>query len=319
MYPNQSPYEQPDPSAQPPQYQMNPQRNQSPYPPSQQPAYGQPTPTGAPIYGQPTPSGQYIPGTGPYVPPSAPYYGQQPPAGPPGQTLQIPPALLAVLGGALLIFIAAFLPWETAHATGSTFGQLVSQDVGTANAWAYWSGMLTAIVGIGAFLFAGARALRAIPQMQVPEANVHYGMGGVALLCALLYVFNPAGVTFTNITGSGPATFTGQYLQDLAAINNQTGFGTGTSVFASASFTPGVGFYLALIGAVIILVGGYLVSKNPIATQPAVVPVPGQYPPSGQYPPPSLYGQNPPSGQYGQSGQYPQHPPPPSGPYPPVG
>jgi hypothetical protein len=282
---------------------MNPQLNQSPYAPSQQPIYGQPTPSGAPLYGQPTPSGQYPPGTGPYYPPpSTPYQGQTPPAGPTGQPLQISPALLTVLGGALLIFIAAFLTWMTAHESGTTLGQAVSEDVGTANGWAFWAGILTTLLGIGTFLFAGARAMRLVPQMQVPEANIYYGLGGVAVLCALLYVFNPAGVTFTNTSGSGPATFTGQYLQDQIASLNSTANGLGASgaVSATASFTPGVGFYLALIGAVAIIVGGYLLSKNPIAPQAAVGPMPGPYPGAGPYPP---------SGQYPSSGQYGQYPP----------
>jgi hypothetical protein len=324
MYPNQSPYEQSGPGAQPPQYQINQQLNQPQYPPSQPPAYGQPTPSGAPLYGQPTPSGQYVPGANPYAPPaSAPYYLQTPPA---GQPLQISPALLTVLGGALLIFIAAFLVWETAHESGSALGQTVSQDVGTANAWAYWAGILAAIIGIGAFLFAGARAMRMIPQLQMPETNIYYGVGGGALLCTLLYVFNPAGVTYTNITGSGPATFTGQYLQDQIAQVNGTGSSLGSAVSASVSFNPGVGFYLALAGAIVIIVGGYLLSKNPTVPQPAVMPLPGPYQtPSAPYPPPGQYaqpGQYPMPGQYPPPGGYPpsgQYPPPPSGPYPPVG
>src|SRR5579862_3050303 len=124
--------------------------------------------------------------------------------------------------GGLLVILGTFLPWYSV-----TFTLFLQQQVTNITGWDVPTGKATLILGIAALVFVALQALRVrLPEALVEREVVLYMAAGIeAFVLGLLYLLD------------GPR------------IISTGGF------YSSA---PGIGLYIALIGAATIAAGGYL-------------------------------------------------------------
>ncbi|GAY11075.1 MmcQ/YjbR family DNA-binding protein [Pseudonocardia sp. N23] len=211
--------------------------------------YGGPQQGGRPYGGQPYPGQQYGgPGQGPGGQP--PQHGAPARAAPKGSPGAAPGpgmifAIITVVGG-LLAAVGSFLPWVTLQA--GTFGSL--SVAGTEG-----DGIITLIVGI---LIVAVGVLRLLkPSIPALVQRVPILLGLIVVGLGVYVIIN------LNSTMAEAGAATGGLAGELAD---------------AFDFSLGFGLIMTIVGGVVAVVGGIVVSK---ASAPAVPPGVAGYPPAG--------------------------------------
>lgn len=163
-----------------------------------------------------------------------------------------------ILGGSVVLLIAMFLPW---YGYDYSFAGISSSgSVNGFNSWG-WLAFLALLALVAFWLLRGPLAESvSLPEMPLKDPVIYMILGGLEVLGVLLYW--------------------------LAGHNELGGF-SGNGLDIGVRF----GLFIALIGGIVTVVGGYLKSQEPEKVAPAAI-APGGY--GAPPPPPPSYGAPPP-------------------------
>ena len=138
-----------------------------------------------------------------------------------------------IVGGALVVFIASFLPWYQVSYNYSGLGANGNYSA-SASGWTYWPGIFAALVALATIAYVGVKASDAVklPTMSFPEKYLYMGAGVLVVLLSLIYL-----------------------TQTSSSALSVSGFSSG----------PSIGLFLALLAGIAIAAGGYLKPNAPVA------------------------------------------------------
>lgn len=219
--------------------------NQTPSQSSQNPQPSQP------LYGQQP--GYLLPqqfyGQQPGYPPFQPYgqYPQGIPSVPADPTMT---NLVIALGG-LLGFVAMFVPWIAVTVT-DTQNSNSTPEIRSIflNGWGFWPGIIAGVAFIFALFVAMLRLFRATLNFRPDlERMVQLLFGCLGLIFSgLFYLLHNSANYYTDQTSA--YSITGDYWSSVC---------TGT---CSLNFSPNVGLLMALVAAIIVLIGALRIPQR---------------------------------------------------------
>ena len=164
--------------------------------------------------------------------------------------------------GAILAFISLILPWWTITYSISIIsysdslylyqpsGSVVS--LALANSWYFWAALILVIIG----------ALLALAESTMGKGRMMLVVGGVLTLLSIIIFAVGLMMDLSSIVGFGVGLFSSGTI--------------GSGEFFSASYSTylSLGFWLALVAAILMFVGSVWKPKETMATPPAAPPAP---------------------------------------------